>query len=198
MESLNLNWLDIAIILVLALGAISGYKRGLIVTIFNTLGVIAAIIAARFISNLISTYLIEHTRLYDIILEKVIEKMETIKPITITAFKLVNLDRGTAAEVLAGSIMNIIVFLIAFIIALIALSLLKNTLKAIADKTPVGAVDKLAGMFIGLVMALIFVFVFFAVAAPFSGLAANGTVILDAISTSRLARYFYLYNPIIP
>lgn len=197
MESLNLNWLDIAIILVLALGAISGYKRGLIVTIFNTLGVIAAIIAARFISNLISTYLIEHTRLYDIILEKVIEKMETIKPITITAFKLVNLDRGTAAEVLAGSIMNIIVFLIAFIIALIALSLLKNTLKAIADKTPVGAVDKLAGMFIGLVMALIFVFVFFAVAAPFSGLAANGTVILDAISTSRLARYFYLYNPII-
>jgi len=198
LESLNLNWLDIAIILVLALGAISGYKRGLIVTIFNTLGVIAAIIAARFISNLISTYLIEHTRLYDIILEKVIEKMETIKPITITAFKLVNLDRGTAAEVLAGSIMNIIVFLIAFIIALIALSLLKNTLKAIADKTPVGAVDKLAGMFIGLVMALIFVFVFFAVAAPFSGLAANGTVILDAISTSRLARYFYLYNPIIP
>lgn len=198
MESLNLNWLDIAIILVLALGAFSGYKRGLIVTIFNTLGVIAAIVVAKFITGPISTYLIEHTRLYDKILEKVTEKIGTLKPITMTAFKLADLDRGTAAEILAGSVMSIIVFLAAFLIALIALSLLKHTLKAIADKTPVGAVDKLAGMLIGLVMALILIFVFFAVTAPFSGVAANGTVILDAISTSRLARYFYLYNPIIP
>lgn len=198
MESLSLNWLDIAIILVLALGAFIGYKRGLILTIFNTLGVIVAIIAARFITNPISTYLIEHTSIYEKILEKVTEKMGTLKPITLTAFKLIDLDRGTAAEVLAGSVMSVIVFLAAFLICLIAVSLLKHTLKAIADKTPVGDIDKLAGMLIGLVMALIFIFVFFAVVAPFSGVVANGTVILDAISTSQLSKYFYLYNPIIP
>jgi uncharacterized membrane protein required for colicin V production len=198
LESLNLNWLDIVIILVLALGAFMGYKRGLIVTVFNTLGVIAAIIVAKFITNPISAYLIEHTKLYDKILEKIMEKVGTLKPITMAAFKLADVENGTAAEILARSVMSVIVFLAAFLIALIALSFLKHTLKSIADKTPIGAIDKLAGMVIGFVMALIFIFVFFAITAPFSGVAANETALLDAIRTSRLAWYFYLYNPIIP
>lgn len=198
MQSLNLNWLDILIIVVLALGAFSGYKRGLILTIFNTLEVIAAIFVARLITGPIATFLIEHTRIYDKILEKVTDKIGTLNSIIITAFRLANLDRGTASQALAGSVISLIVFLAVFVIALIGLSFLKNILKAIADKTPIGAIDKLAGMVVGLVMSMIFIFVFFAVTAPFSGVAANETVLLDAIGTSRLARYFYLYNPIIP
>lgn len=198
MQNLNLNWLDIVIILILALGAYTGYRRGFIVTIFNTVGVVAALILARFITNPISAYLVEHTKLYDSILGKITEKIGTLNPMTMTAFKLVNIEDGAAAEVLATSVMSALVFLVAFLAAIIILSIVKHTLKAIADKTPVGAIDKLAGMAIGLVMALVFIFVFFAITAPFSGVAANGTVILDAIKTSRLAWYFYLYNPIIP
>ncbi len=198
MEGLNLNWLDIVIILVLAFGSYIGYRRGLIVTIFNTVGLIAALIVAKLVTNPVAAYLTENTKLYDKILEKVTDKIGTINPMTMTVYKLVNVESKTAAEALAGTVMSVMVFLAVFLVALIALSLVKHTLKAIADKTPIGAIDKLVGMVIGFVMSAIFIFVFFAVTAPFSGVAVSGTVLIDAIGSSYLAKYFFLYDPIIP
>jgi uncharacterized membrane protein required for colicin V production len=192
------NWLDALIILILLIGAADGYAKGLIVSLFNIAGFYISLMITRYFSSPLTDFIISHVPVYNSINAAVTGRIKTLNPLTITTFKLFGLETDTAASVASRTIVNAISFIILFFTVLIVMNIIRDILKITVHSTSLKPIDKLGGIAFGFIGSVLFIFVVFAVATPFIGVFSKGTMIIDAIGTSRLAKYFYLYNFIIP
>lgn len=70
---MNINYLFVATVLLFLICIVNGYRKGFLRIVISLLGIILAIVAVTFVSPHISDYLINHTKTYDVVKQKVID-----------------------------------------------------------------------------------------------------------------------------
>jgi uncharacterized membrane protein required for colicin V production len=193
-----LNWLDITILVVFLIVSLDGMMKGFIFSFFNIIGVFVSLFIARYFTAALAGFIIKNTGIFEGLKLAFEKRISTLNPATLSLLNLLNLKGGKIEEALTYIFINIACFLFIFFLCTILINLFRDTLKRIVKKTPVKYLDKLGGLGIGAIKGALLIFVFFAVVTPLIGLMPQSSELVTAIGTSKLAKYFYLYNFIIP
>ncbi|TDT50480.1 CvpA family protein [Fonticella tunisiensis] len=191
---MGINWLDITIVLILSAGALTGMMNGFIVSIFNIAGIFISMIIAKNLSPAAADFIITHTSIYDTLKSLFIKRMSSMNPATLALIRIVNSKNSSMEDTLTIMFINIAVLICIFMISTVILNILRDTLKITVRKTSLKYVDIAGGLVIGVVKAAIFIFIFFAVVTPLMGIMPQRSQLIDAIGTSKFAKYFYQYN----
>ena len=191
---MGINWLDITIVLILSAGALTGMMNGFIVSIFNIAGIFISMIIAKNLSPAAADFIITHTSIYDTLKSLFIKRMSSMNPATLALIRIVNSKNSSMEDTLTIMFINIAVLICIFVISTVILNILRDTLKITVRKTSLKYVDIAGGLVIGVVKAAIFIFIFFAVVTPLMGIMPQRSQLIDAIGTSKFAKYFYQYN----
>lgn len=222
-----MNYVLIAVIAILAIGAIIGLKKGFVDMLFGAVSMIIALILAIIIGPKLGTFVQEHTGFADRIAVKVSQTLnleelaieipetdvfidnlnlpEVMKnKITSAEFaEKLNLDKmaedaskrmaEVVATFLAKMMITALCFVIVYIVALILLYLLNKVLDVFAKLPLLKQANQLAGMALGLLQAVLIVWLFFAVITVIGG-TEFGQTTFGYINGNKLLSFLYTNN----
>ncbi len=206
--------LDIILAGIIVAICVNGYIQGLVVSLFNLLSSIAAVVIS-FIAYPAFTALFKATPVYEAIrgpiynsVNSLSQGLETVTPESlVSALKLPQAvsdsilsrvsEGGTDAgaitsntsDVVTDFLLQIISIVLIFIIVKLLLLLLKKVVKQITKLPLIRQVDKFGGIVIGLFEAFVLLTVVGALFALFSGSVDSG--VLSAVEGSVIGRFFY-------
>lgn len=195
---MGLNWLDIGIIILFIVTCIDGMNKGFVYSCFNIIGVFISLFAAKILTPAVSRFVIEGTSIYNSLKDLFEKRIGSLSKASLSLLQLLNIKGTAIEETLTIIFINIACFICLFMLSTILINIFRDTLRKIVKKTPVKYIDKIGGLVIGIIKAGVFIFVFFAVITPLLGLLPQSSELVAAIGTSKLAKYFYMYNFIIP
>ena len=218
-----MNILSIIILLVVLLFMLRGYRKGLVKMVASMTTLILAIflvsIATPHISNLLKT----HTPVYEIIEEKCeeliqngteqvsskIEETEWIENLKIPSFlqemikennntvsyKKMQVDnfREYISHFLATMILNVLSYIITFIVALIVIKLIVGALGLLTHLPVIHSMNPILGAAMGLIQSLILIWLFLLVVTLF-GNTEWGDYIMRMINDSSVLTALYDAN----
>lgn len=194
----RMNWLDYLIILVYIIGLLRGYGKGIIKNVFNIVSMFVALVLSWYFTMPAVKFLVENTNIYANTRKVMQGRITKLDPITIDAFKLFDLSGKETIDMLSRTVLNAGCFIGIFIVLSIVIAVVRNIMSDIIKHGPLSWVDKTVGACLGVFFVTVLMFVFFAIAPTFAGLLKQGDILINAIGTSKLAKYFYLYNFMIP
>lgn len=195
---MGLNWLDIAIIILILVSCIDGMNKGFVYSCFNIIGLFASLFVAKLLTPTVSKFLIESTSIYNSLKSLFEKRVGSLSKASLSLLHLLNIRSTSIGETLTIIFVNIACFICLFLICSILLNIFRDSLRKLIKMTPVKYIDRLGGIVVGLVKAGVLIFIFFAVITPLLGLLPQSNELVIAIGTSKLAKYFYMYNFIIP
>ena len=94
---------------------------------------------------------------------------------------------------LASSIVRLLVYLISFFLALLALKVIVNILDLFANLPILGGVNRLGGFMLGIINGLLYLWIFFLIITVFSGTDLGG-YLLREIAGDKILDYLYENN----
>ena len=208
--------IDIVIILILILNIISGYKKGLVNVIFNVFAFFAAIVITFILYKPISNMIIENTNIKETIKLKIIdsqigdntienqENKESDNKVTKyiedavqnAADETKSKVKETLAENISLKAIEILTWIVVFIITRTVLLLLKFFADGVANLPIIKQLNGIGGIVYGTAKGLIIVYLiltilFFVVSANSNGEIAN------AIDNSSVTKFLYDNNIIV-
>jgi uncharacterized membrane protein required for colicin V production len=195
---MDFNWLDITIICILLFGALDGMVKGFIVSFLNMAGIFIALIVAKYFSASLSNLIILNTSLYDGLKEVFVKRMDSLDLITINLLKIIHIKNVSIEDTLTIVFINIACFLCIFMISGVIINIVKDSLKIKVRKSSLKYVDKFGGFAIGFIKSTVFIFLFFALVTPVVGMLPKNSNIFLSIESSQFAKYFFIYNFVIP
>lgn len=195
---MELNWLDIVIICTLILGALDGMVKGFIVSFFNIAGIFLSLLCAKYFSGVFSSVIISNTSVYSSLKDVFVKRMDNIDAISLNLVKIIHIKNMPIEDALTLIFINIACFLCIFLVCSVIINVVRDGLRLKIKKSSLKYVDKLGGIAIGFLKALIFIFLFFAILTPLIGMMPNDSEIAIVLSTSKIAKYFLIYNFVIP
>lgn len=218
---MNLNWVLIAIIGILAVYTMWGSYRGIIKMIFPIVSLIGTLIAVFILLPVVSGVIKDNTKIYgnleqivgEQILpeneftgfnqEEIIDSLglpEVIKDVILennTAEKYIELGVSSLREYMVRTvtdmIFNMAAFLIAFLIVFILLRIIFGFMSMLASLPVIHGVNKLAGAAAGFVMGLAVVWIIFAILTVF-GSSQLSRDVLEKINGNELLTFIYNNN----
>lgn len=195
---MNFNILDIIILVLLAIGAINGAIQGLVVSVLNFASIFLSLIFANTLIRPVSDYIINNTKIDEYITQLISKKIQSVNPIAASVLQIFKSNRVTAINALTLSFINIVIFILIYFALNFLLNLIIRIAKISISKSKLKYIDGIGGMIFGLIKVFIYIFLFFAVITPIMGIVSEKNWLIVEIGNSKLARYFYLYNFIIP
>lgn len=195
---MGFNWLDFTIVLIIVIICIDSMRRGLIYSFINLIGMFIALYVAKVFTPIVAKILLSITPVYSTLKTLFEKKVTSLGKGSISLLKLFNIKDSTIGEMLATILINLGCFILIFLLCYFFINIFRETIKGIINKTPIKYVDRLGGLIIGLIKSGILLFIFFAFVTPVIGLIPQNEGLVNAIGTSKLAKYFYMYNFIIP
>lgn len=191
----NLNWLDITAIVIILLFMLEGLVRGFVLTVFNTVGFIAAFIAARFLAPYCAGYIQKNTGIYNAISTYCINKVPASDK-AYYAFKLMG-AKTSLGDTIAGGLILMTAFAIIFIIAKMLLSALARVMNMVSHLPVLKQFNALGGLLFGLIKGVFLLYIVFAVLTPILPLLKPENPLIIAMEESSFAVNFYRYNLIL-
>ena len=198
-----INTADIVVVLIIVLFAVYGWRRGIMRSIIGLLSLAASIVLAYILRPIISD-LLNASPLHNIVLGSISERLNSsaaekaaLLPKTIQSAVESGtnaLTSGMAAQ-LTGFVINIISFILVLAAARLIILVAARILKTASKLPVIGLIDKAAGMFVGVVKAVVIVYVVLAIigaAVP----ATDNNYLIYTIENSMLAKSMYVQNPI--
>jgi uncharacterized membrane protein required for colicin V production len=188
-----------------------GYKQGFIHTLIHMLGWVISVVVAIIFAGKFASFLGKHFSIDEYIASKVSSFISSIfENADSLISKLPSFAEGAAKEILANSInsatdkvtqtsMIVIAFIIIFVVLKILLFFIEHALSKKYNHGFVGVFDGFGGAIIGIVRALIIVFILLFLLHPaalfFGGMDANAWVD-KSLDQSIFSWYLYEQNPI--
>lgn len=215
-----MNSIDIFILIILFLTAISGLRKGFVLSIFSIVGFILSLFIAKLYYPVVSRFLISNTGIFTKISTFVSERVLKLTRGTsstqstesiLDLFKLpTTLKEGvisnstgveqSAQNLISDNLTNIVITIISFFIVFIVAKILLNIAVKILDNITrlpgLNEVNKLLGFVIGVTKGIIIVYIIFAILTPVIAMYPDGFIANNTIN-SKLGYYFYTNNIII-
>ena len=206
-------FLDIIVLVILALSIFLGYKKGLINVIFNLCAFVIAIVVTWILYTPVSNLVIENTQLDENIKNTIIEKGVTSEEGEITeeetgigkfvkeyVSKTSNNAKNevvkNSANIIAEKTVAIIVAIALFIVVRIALFLLKFIANGLAELPIVKQFNEAGGILYGTIRGVFVIYVLFAIC--FIVMSVNNIeAVSNTIESSVISEFIYYHNIIL-
>lgn len=193
-----MNWIDYGIIAILALGVISGLRKGLLMSISSIICLLASILVAKTYYKIVTIFLVENTpieeKITDFLSEKAFAKNMLLAPTgESTVFSISKNFTGDLNSFVTVLIINAISVLIIFLSVRLLLGLAEGFLVGAVEMPGLREVNSIGGAVLGFVKNIIVIMLIFTIITPVSAIKPL-SVIANGIETSTLAKYFYTYN----
>ncbi len=213
--------LDLFLIIFIGFSAIVGYKKGLVLMLFNLLGTFVAGAIAYFFHGQFKTIIINQFHLDEKIFTKISEKLASAgessvlsKNVAGQGYDISNLplpknvkesidsfvaDKSaeaveSTAHVLTDFIMNLVGFVGLFVLAIIVIKIIGFLLDHFAKLPIINKFNQLGGMLFSVLAMLVIISVAFVLMMTF--VPVNDFNFLESqIKSSMAAKYFIEYNP---
>ncbi|MGI6584952.1 MAG: hypothetical protein GX301_00270 [Gracilibacteraceae bacterium] len=193
-----MNWIDYLIIAFLAVGVISGFRKGLLKSVFSIICLLASIMVAKTYYKAFTVLLVEHTPLEEkitgFISEKAFVNNLLMSPLRESA--VFSISRSFTSDLNAFVtvlIINAISVLIIFVAVRLILGIAEGILSGVVEVPGFREVNSIGGAIVGLVKNTIIIMLIFTIIMPISAIKAFSGI-SDGIEASALAEYFYSYN----
>lgn len=149
--------LDLIIVLLLVINIIIGYKKGLVEVVFNICAFIIALVVALILYKPVSNIVVKNTNIYGKIRETIVnnnieEEQSIVKDVQ-------NKTKEQLADVISIKAVNIIVAIVLFIIARIAVILLKTVLIGIAEIPIIKQFNQIGGIGYGILKGFLLIYI---------------------------------------
>lgn len=194
-----MNGLDYAVLVILVIGVLAGAIRGLIHSVFQLVGLIIAIIAAKKYYTYVSNFIISNTNIENAIhafinkknVSEVLSNGGLLEELylTLPVVRILNDFTGYITMVL----INCIALFITFMAARICIALLEVFLKEVFKLPVLSTINHSGGAIFGLVETVLVLLLVYAILVPVATF-GRFNMINKAIETSTLSKYFYSYN----
>ncbi len=210
--------IDIVAILIIIIAAFVAYKKGFVKTFFGFISTIIAIVLAFSFYKLVATYLINNTEIGDVISNNItsmfnISGENTIIKVDDNTSKIIeNLPEAvnqfvdfeeikqntvqTIGEKLAVSIINILAWIIIYVIVRLVLWIVIAVLDGIMQLPFLKEINNLSGLVLGALMGLFRIYLILAMIYFVTNI-ANIEFIIEGINTSTLVSGMYYNNLLI-
>lgn len=221
-----MNWVDMIIIIILAVSGLKGLSRGFIVSLFNLLSFFMAIYIAKLYYPAVVGYIYNNTLIDEKIQEFIYNRVLSVigssntgdnTNFLIESFRLpesiskslneglelqMGFDRAIdaaelfLAEKLTYLFITIISIITIFLLIRSILLILVNVLDLIAKLPVINFFNRAAGLAFGLIKGVLAVFIIFTILTPVISMYPKGFIAQGTLN-SVLGNYFYTHNFII-
>lgn len=221
-----MNWLEIAVLVVIVVMAIIGHQKGFVKMIVGLVAMVLALVGSAFLAPALADYINEQTGLRQNIAgqissyleEQIGEKLEqttaaaqqeAIEKLSLPDNVKEALQKNNTADTykklgvssfseyisnfVAGAGISALSYIIVFLVIYIALRVVFTVLNIVALLPFLKGVNKLAGAALGAVQAVVYVWVFFAIATAAMS-TSWGMAVLILIGKSQFLTFLYHYN----
>jgi len=193
-----MNWIDYGIIIILVLGAVTGFRKGLLKSVSSIVCLLAAIIVAKTYYKTVTLFLVENTSLEEkirgFLTEKAFVKNILMSPSGESAvFSVSNnfsSDINTFATVL---IINAISILAIFLAVRFILGIAEHFLVGVVEVPGLKEVNSVGGALIEIAKNIVIIMMIFTIITPASAIKPLEGI-ANGIEASTIAKYFYSYN----
>jgi uncharacterized membrane protein required for colicin V production len=193
-----MNWIDIAIVVLLCIGTISGAARGFVASITSVACMIVSIMVAKTYYKALALFLILNTPLKETLTKFMIEKkvlngLNAFLPGgTMTAFYSNNFEKDINTF-LSIALINLISIIAIYMAVRFLLFIVEGYVKGAAELPVLNEINRLGGGAIGLLKTVLILLLIFAAVVPISN-ALPWQGLREALQSSALAKYLYSYN----
>lgn len=221
------NVIDIIVLLFILLVVGNGFRKGLIMSLFDLVGLIASFIISWNYYYLVKDFLVKRTGLVDFINNNISAKIsEVLADLPGTDLDLGSIFNGfgklpfdiqrimedflqssikeTAADYaisMSDKITNIFIviisFTVAFLIAYLLLMIIAGVLNIMFKAPVLNMANKLLGGLFGLLKAVVLLYIVFAIASPFIAMSEKENMFTTEILESKSSEVFYENNLIL-
>jgi uncharacterized membrane protein required for colicin V production len=191
----SFNWVDLATLLILLVYALDGMAKGLIISVFKTVGFFIAIYGARILAPLAAGVLSGNVAINNS-LHKYFESGLSANSSTMYVSNIVS-PGGKAGDSLTSLFITIGAFIIAFLLIKLLISIIANTLNITAKLPVIKQFNKIGGLFFGVVKGILILYILFAVFILVTPLISASSPLMAAVDSSVSASYFYKNNLIV-
>ncbi len=186
--------LDLIIVLLLVINIIIGYKKGLVEVVFNICAFIIALVVALILYKPVSNIVIKNTNIYGKIRETIVnnnneEEQSIVKDVQ-------NKTKEQLADVISIKAVNIIVAIVLFIIARIAVILLKTVLEGIAELPIIKQFNQIGGIGYGILKGFLLIYILVTLLFFVNAIVGNNKV-SAVIEESFITKVLYENNIIV-
>lgn len=186
--------LDLIIVLLLVINIIIGYKKGLVEVVFNICAFIIALVVALILYKPVSNIVIKNTNIYGKIRETIVnnnneEEQSIVKDVQ-------NKTKEQLADVISIKAVNIIVAIVLFIIARIAVILLKTVLDGIAELPIIKQFNQIGGIGYGILKGFLLIYILVTLLFFVNAIVGNNKV-SAVVEESFITKVLYENNIIV-
>lgn len=178
---------DILLIIALVLFALSGWRKGLILSVFSIVGYFVSLLIARAVSPSVTDFIITNTGI-DASLDNLVgNQIRNITELDIPT----SMISGFATK----TILSMICFFVIFTISSIIMSKIVKLINRVGRLPIIGHINRIGGLIFGVVKGILLTFVILAVLTLVAN-TGNARVKQELDSTS-LVKFMYENNPIV-
>lgn len=193
-----MNWVDYGIIAILALGVITGLRKGLIMSVSSIVCLLVSIMVAKTYYKAVTIFLVENTSLEEKITgflsEKAFVRNMILAPEGDSAvFSISNSFSSDLNSFVTVLIINAISVLLVFLAVRLLLGIAEGLLAGAVEVPGLREVNKIGGALVGFAKNVLILMLIFTIITPASAIKSL-SVIAAGIEESILAEYFYTYN----
>ncbi len=193
-----INWIDIIIVVILALGFIDGFRKGFISSVSNLVCTILSIIAAKMFFMQFAKLLIECTPLKERIMDFVHESkvVDKIFETNIPMLKMMGMSDSFSGDIKTFAtflIINAIAFLGVFIVARVIFGIVEMLLEGVFDQPGLKEINALLGSVLSLGKVALIMMIVLSIVQPVITI-FNKPWITEAVNNSLLVELANKYN----
>ncbi len=198
--------MDIAVVIIIVLSMVDGLRRGFIVTATDTFGWIIALVLAFIWYPAVAFFVKTNTDLYTSVLDKVNFKLsvsgsgtldDILKGLPATVSSAIRSAADQASANLGATVADTIFNIICFLVVVFALRLVLVLFASLISKSNkdniIGGLDRLAGLFAGILKGIIVIYFFLAISTAVIGI-SNGNFLKSSLEKAPLTKYMYEHN----
>ena len=186
--------LDLIIVLLLVINIIIGYKKGLVEVVFNICAFIIALVVALILYKPVSNIVIKNTNIYGKIRETIVNKNNEEEQSIVKDVQ--NKTKEQLADVISIKAVNIIVAIVLFIIARIAVILLKTVLEGIAELPIIKQFNQIGGIGYGILKGFLLIYILVTLLFFVNAIVGNNKV-SAVVEESFITKVLYENNIIV-
>lgn len=193
-----MNWLDLCIIIILALGTITGIRRGFVASITSVACVILSIVVAKIYYKTVALFLLTNTALKDTLIKfmsekKVLQGFNGFMPSNTMPTFFSDYFAQDIYTLVSIVIINLIAILGIYLVVRFLLVIVEGYVKKATEIPGLNEINKLGGGAIGFAKTVLILLLIFAAVIPVSNMLPYADF-KDVVQNSLLTKYFYSYN----
>ncbi|SEF98505.1 Colicin V production protein [Caloramator fervidus] len=192
-ELIKVNYLDIAVVLILLYGSLDGMQKGFVLTLVRLFFLGLSIYFSKVLSPYVMDYIINNTNIYRSMQKVFLEKISSKQTLDVLNLFV---DKKYISRMATDLFLTAATYFLVFLILNILFNIIRENIKI--RKGKLGFLDKLLGMILGFLKCFFIISLIFALLTPIINISSRDSLLNELIQSSKVAKYFYHYNIIFP